>query len=249
MMAASLSSFAVAGGDLKEVEPAVVPVVPMAEEEKSPWYAGLAIAYNQTYSTDYGFFDDSVRTQDETGKIVGNLGYNFNEYIAVEGRIGASIFEEDYADVMIDNWRKKLFSAKLAGNKKLSDWRETLAHVVSDPDSRMDKKYLSIVASLPRYNEYEERYSRLADAHELVKTIEVPFDFVFSDADKGWYTQYFKDVDPKLKVGGCFTAHNVANTYGGAQEFMDYIRDLSNYTTTVDNSSGSGISISYKKSD
>ena len=26
-----------------------------------------------------------------------------------------------------------------------------------------------------------------------------PFDFVFSDADKDWYIQYFKDVHPKLK--------------------------------------------------
>ena len=54
--------------------------------------------------------------------------------------------------------------------------------------------------------------ARLQDAHEFVKEVEGPFDFVFSDADKSWYTQYFKDVDPKLKVGGCFTAHNVSNT-------------------------------------
>lgn len=91
--------------------------------------------------------------------------------------------------------------------------------------------------------------ARLADAHELVKKLEGPFDFVFSDADKGWYTQYFKDVDPKLKVGGCFTAHNVSNTYGGAGEFLKHVQNLSNYKTTVDNSSSSGISISYKKSE
>jgi predicted O-methyltransferase YrrM len=90
--------------------------------------------------------------------------------------------------------------------------------------------------------------ARLADAHEMVKTLEGPFDFVFSDADKGWYIQYFKDVDPKMKVGGCFTAHNVSNTYGGAKEFLDYISNLPNYSTTVNNSSDSGISISYKKS-
>jgi len=90
--------------------------------------------------------------------------------------------------------------------------------------------------------------ARLADAHELVRSIEGPFDFVFSDADKGWYIQYFKDVDPKLEVGGCFTAHNVSNTYGGAKDFLNYIEELKNYSTTVDNSSGSGISISYKKS-
>jgi len=88
--------------------------------------------------------------------------------------------------------------------------------------------------------------ARLADAHELVKQLQGPFDFVFSDADKDWYTQYFIDVDPKLKPGGCFTAHNVTNTYGGAAEFLKYIKNLPNYTTTVDNSSSSGISISYK---
>ena len=91
--------------------------------------------------------------------------------------------------------------------------------------------------------------SRRADAHQLVKDIPGPFDFVFSDADKGWYTQYFKDTDPKLKVGGCFTAHNIANTTGGADEFLKYIQKLPNYTTTVNTASSSGISISYKKSE
>lgn len=91
--------------------------------------------------------------------------------------------------------------------------------------------------------------ARLADAHTLVKEIDGPFDFVFSDADKGWYTQYFKDVDPKLKVKGCFTAHNVSNTYGGTGDFLKYIQKQSNYTTTINNSSSSGISISYKKAE
>ena len=90
--------------------------------------------------------------------------------------------------------------------------------------------------------------ARLADAHQLVKQLKGPFDFVFSDADKNWYTQYFKDVDPKLKVGGCFTAHNVRNNYGGTKDFVDYVEKLDNYETTIDKSSRSGISISYKKS-
>ena len=89
--------------------------------------------------------------------------------------------------------------------------------------------------------------ARLADAHQLVKELEGPFDFVFSDADKEWYTQYFKDVEPKLVKGGCFTAHNVTNAFGGIKEFLDYIRSLPNYQTTIDRSSSSGISISYKK--
>lgn len=88
--------------------------------------------------------------------------------------------------------------------------------------------------------------ARLGDAHTLVPELEGSFDFVFSDADKGWYTNYFKAVMPKLEVDGCFTAHNVSNRYGGTKEFMDYVNSLPNMQTTVDNSSGSGVSISYK---
>ncbi len=90
--------------------------------------------------------------------------------------------------------------------------------------------------------------ARLADAHQLVKELKGPFDFVFSDADKEWYTQYFKDVDPKLVVGGCFTAHNVTDGFGDVKTFVNYVRSLPNYETTIDRSSSSGISISYKKS-
>jgi len=93
--------------------------------------------------------------------------------------------------------------------------------------------------------------ARLADAHQLVKELKGPFDFVFSDADKDWYTQYFIDVDPKLTVGGCFTAHNVRAhgmwSRGGTSEFYKHVKSLPNYETTVDNSGG-GLSTSYKKS-
>ena len=51
--------------------------------------------------------------------------------------------------------------------------------------------------------------ARLADAHELVPKLDGPFDFVFIDADKDWYTNYAKAVIPKLAVGGCIAAHNV----------------------------------------
>ena len=90
--------------------------------------------------------------------------------------------------------------------------------------------------------------ARLADAHQQVKKMEGPFDFVFSDADKEGYTQYFKDLDPKLIIGGCFTAHNVRNAFGGTKDFLDYVRNLPNYQTTIDRSSSAGISISYKRS-
>jgi len=95
--------------------------------------------------------------------------------------------------------------------------------------------------------------ARLADAHTLVKELKGPFDFVFSDADKEWYTNYFIDVYPKLKIGGCYTAHNVSDRKRveswarGANEFYEYIKKLPNMETTLDRS-GNGMSISYKKS-
>jgi predicted O-methyltransferase YrrM len=89
--------------------------------------------------------------------------------------------------------------------------------------------------------------ARLADAHDLVRQLPGPFDFVFSDADKGWYLQYFKDVDPKLEVGGCFTAHNVRRSGGwGSGQFLEHVQALPNYRTTVETGSGEGISISCK---
>ena len=89
--------------------------------------------------------------------------------------------------------------------------------------------------------------ARLGDAHQLVKRLEGPFDFVFSDADKAWYKQYFVDLYPKLEPGGCFTAHNVRNAYGGIKEFLNHVQEHPNMQTTIDKSSRSGISISYKK--
>jgi len=91
--------------------------------------------------------------------------------------------------------------------------------------------------------------ARLANAHELVKELPGPFDFVFSDADKDWYTNYFIDVAPKLKAGGCFTAHNVrppgAGGMSGTKAYLAYVMGLENFTTAVNNSGG-GLAISVK---
>ena len=92
--------------------------------------------------------------------------------------------------------------------------------------------------------------ARLADAHQLVKELEGPFDFVFSDADKYWYKQYFLDVDPKLEVGGCYTTHNIQEGRGGRggwnQDYLEFVRSQDNYESTL-NTRGGGILISYKR--
>ncbi|MEA3463434.1 MAG: class I SAM-dependent methyltransferase, partial [Bacteroidota bacterium] len=77
--------------------------------------------------------------------------------------------------------------------------------------------------------------ARLADAHELVPDLKGPFDFVFSDADKGWYQNYFEAVDPKLKVGGCYATHNVSDR-GGVRwnrDYLDFLLSLDHFETTV----------------
>ncbi|MBW1773311.1 MAG: class I SAM-dependent methyltransferase [Deltaproteobacteria bacterium] len=92
--------------------------------------------------------------------------------------------------------------------------------------------------------------ARLADAHELVEELEGPFDFIFTDADKGWSKNYFLALEPKLEVGGCFTAHNVSQRHwGGIGEFLDYVESLPNFETHIDRSSSEGLSVSYKRSE
>lgn len=130
--------------------------------------------------------------------------------------------------------------------------------------SKTGGKLITIEISESRYREAMANFkaaglsdyvdARLANAHELVKELEGPFDFVFSDADKDWYKNYFVELSPKLEVGGCFTAHNIPKPnsrqrgYGmsGTLEFINYVKGLDNYETTVDNS-GNGLSISYKR--
>jgi caffeoyl-CoA O-methyltransferase len=88
--------------------------------------------------------------------------------------------------------------------------------------------------------------AHLANAHDFVKEVKGPFDFVFSDADKDWYKQYFIDLAPKMKSGGCFTAHNV--TDGNVSDsYIKYVNGRADFTSTIDRSSRAGIMISYKK--
>lgn len=132
--------------------------------------------------------------------------------------------------------------------------------------SKTDGKLITIEINESRYKKALDNFkeaglsdyidARLADAHELVEELKGPFDFVFCDADKDWYKNYFIALEPKLKVDGCYTAHNVPGRehgymYGGfrgTREFLDYVESLPNFETTVD-TSGAGVSISYKKSD
>ncbi len=95
--------------------------------------------------------------------------------------------------------------------------------------------------------------ARLADAHELVPALPGPFDFVFCDADKDWYKNYFVAVLPKLVVGGCFTAHNVSarmrSRGWGSGDFVEHVLGLPFMKTTFAEGSWAGMSVSYKRAE
>lgn len=88
--ALAMSTFAVAGGDITPVEPVVE--VPMVEEVSTGgFYAGIAYSLmgsDITTST----YDDSNNLIDvfdlslDMGAVMLDVGYKFNDYVAVEGR-------------------------------------------------------------------------------------------------------------------------------------------------------------------
>lgn len=121
----------------------------------------------------------------------------------------------------------------------LSKTNGKLVTIEIDPGRQRTALQNFEAAGLSRYID-----ARLTDAHRLVKELPGPYDFVFSDADKDWYTQYFKDLEGKLTVGGCFTAHNVLDGFSGIQAFLDYVKSRPNYSTTILHTSRSGVSVS-----
>lgn len=91
--------------------------------------------------------------------------------------------------------------------------------------------------------------ARLADAHDLVPRLEGPFDFVFIDADKDWYTNYAKAVIPKLTPGATIAAHNVYVASGRWRraetgDYYEYMSGLKEFETTV---SQGGLAISLRR--
>ena len=87
--------------------------------------------------------------------------------------------------------------------------------------------------------------ARLGDAHDLVPKLQGPFDFVFIDADKDWYTNYARAVLPKLTTNGCLTAHNVSPR-GRRQmtgDFYEYVTSL----PSMESSFRAGVFVSCRK--
>lgn len=119
--------------------------------------------------------------------------------------------------------------------------------------SKTGGKLITIEIDRNRYNEALKNFkeagvsdyidARLADAHELVPELEGPVDFVFCDADKYWYTNYFKALEDNLVPGACFAVHNT--NMRGVREYLDYVEKLEGYDTKIDNR-GRGMGMTFK---
>lgn len=100
----AMSSVVFAGGDMKEVASAVEPVVAVpVVEELSGFYGGLGVtavsARDSSVSVDHF---SSTEGQERMGAASLQAGYNFNEYIAVEGRYNISFTHDE--QVEMDGW-------------------------------------------------------------------------------------------------------------------------------------------------
>jgi len=86
------------------------------------------------------------------------------------------------------------------------------------------------------------------DAFEVIPKLEGPFDFVFLDAWKEDYDEFFKIFFPKVKEGGVILAHNAILM---ARQMKDYLDIVKNHpeldTVIVSTTLRDGFAVSYKK--
>ena len=84
------------------------------------------------------------------------------------------------------------------------------------------------------------------DACELIKEkIDFNLDFVFIDAQKRQYIDYFRLVHPFLTKGGVIVADNILSHAEKVKEFVDAIKSHSDYQVEIINLSA-GLLIAYK---
>ena len=88
------------------------------------------------------------------------------------------------------------------------------------------------------------------DALKVLPQLEGEFDFVFLDALKRDYFQYFKALAPKLKPGAVVVADNVIQSREDMKDFLDFMENSPDYQMVIVRASmekGDGMAICYKR--
>jgi predicted O-methyltransferase YrrM len=84
------------------------------------------------------------------------------------------------------------------------------------------------------------------DAHQEVSKLKGPIDFVFIDADKEGYLDYFNKLLPILKPGGLIVAHNISAARADPN-FIKAITSSKEVESLFLSAGNEGISVSMKK--
>ena len=87
-----------AGGS---VAPIIVPVVPIAQDDPSPFYIGVGLMWAGISADCFG--EDTcpdVRLKDSTWGGIVRVGWEYNQYVGVEARALTTAFDEDWVDGM-----------------------------------------------------------------------------------------------------------------------------------------------------
>lgn len=114
-------------------------------------------------------------------------------------------------------------------------------------------------------SKYEEKINIIeGDAREIIPQLDKKYDFIFLDASKGHYLDFFNDSIKKLNNGGIIVSDNVL--YKGMvasdelvirrkrtivkrmRNYLEYISNLDGYITSV-LPLGDGVSLTYKEED
>ncbi len=90
----------------------------------------------------------------------------------------------------------------------------------------------------------------VGDAIEILadmnKKRSMEFDFIFVDANKAEYIQYFNSFDPLLKKGGIIVADNILSHYKKTKDYVETLLNHPNYQSQLLDFDA-GMFLSYKK--
>lgn len=85
------------------------------------------------------------------------------------------------------------------------------------------------------------------DAFKIIPELNGAFDFVFLDAGKSDYYDFFKIFYPKVKKGGIIAAHNAISYANAMKDYLDAVSNHPDLETVIVSTGSDGISISYKR--
>ena len=113
-------------------------------------------------------------TEDEGSEIYSAIAEN--EPVEITDDIKAQ------ADACIKSFAESLFEKKLLDAESLSDWENALAKFLAVPDRKMQKRWLALCTSLPRFHNTNITKKRLSELKESVPNdFHINFDTVDKD--------------------------------------------------------------------